>query len=55
MMVTPEAVAESMEKIYKDDALRTDLANKAFTKFSGPKYSWKNIANTWDKIFEEVT
>ena len=54
VMVLPDAVAESMEKIYNDTELRKSLAKKSYTKFRGSEYSWKNIAQTWDKVFEEA-
>lgn len=53
-MVLPEAVADSMEKIYQDSELRRELAQRSYEKFRSPEYEWKNIAKTWDTMFEEV-
>jgi glycosyltransferase involved in cell wall biosynthesis len=54
VMTLPEQVAESMEKIYSDNELREDLADRAYKKFRSPEYKWKNIAQTWDSIIKEV-
>jgi len=53
-MVLPHTVAQSMEKLYQDEELRNKLAQQSYDKFRSPKYEWKNIAKTWDKIIEEV-
>lgn len=54
VMTSPANVAESMEKIYNNPELREDLAQKAYDKFRGEEYSWRNIAKIWDGIIKEV-
>jgi glycosyltransferase involved in cell wall biosynthesis len=51
---SPELVAQTMETIYSNTELRKELAQKAYDKFRGPEYEWKNIAMIWDGIIEEV-
>lgn len=53
-LVSPEAVAEAMEKIYTDRELYATLSEKARIKFSDPKYSWEEIAKVWDRIITGV-
>ena len=53
-LVDPVDVATSMEKIYTDTPYRESLEKKALEKFSDPKYSWKEIAKLWNKVFIEA-
>jgi len=53
-LVSPEAVAEAMEKIYTDKDLYKELAKKSVEKFSSKEYDWETIAATWDGIFHSV-
>jgi D-inositol-3-phosphate glycosyltransferase len=53
-LVSPEGVAEAMEKIYSDRKLYKELSEKSIAKFSSKEYSWEEISNTWDHIFSEV-
>jgi glycosyltransferase involved in cell wall biosynthesis len=53
-LVSPEAVAEAMEKIYTDKELYKELSIKTVAKFSSKEYNWETIANTWDSVFTEV-
>jgi D-inositol-3-phosphate glycosyltransferase len=53
-LVSPEGVAEAMEKIYSDRELYKELSIKTITKFSSPEYDWETISNTWNNVFTEV-
>jgi D-inositol-3-phosphate glycosyltransferase len=53
-LVSPEGVAEAMEKIYTDKELYKKLSEKSMAKFSSPEYSWETIGATWDSVFTEV-
>ena len=53
-LISPEGMAEKMNQIYTDKALYKELSEKSITKFSDPKYSWKEISKTWDEVFSEV-
>ena len=53
-LVSPEGVAEAMEKIYTDRELYKELSIKTLAKFSSKDYEWETISNTWNNIFTEV-
>jgi D-inositol-3-phosphate glycosyltransferase len=53
-IITPQAMAEKMNELYTNKKLYTELSEKSIAKFSLPKYSWKGIADQWDKLFQEV-
>jgi len=53
-MTTPQEVANKLEMLYQDENLRNDLADKAYKKFTGEEYQWKNIAKQWDELFKSV-
>jgi D-inositol-3-phosphate glycosyltransferase len=53
-LVSPQGLAEKMNLLYSDRTLYKKLSQKSIEKFSDPKYTWKEIAKQWDKIFTEV-
>lgn len=53
-LVRPEDMAEAMLKLYLNKDEYTRLQKAGLTKFSDPKYSWKEISTTWYKLFLEV-
>lgn len=53
-LVQAEDVAEKLNKLYYDRTLLKVMSKKAYEKFSAPQYSWKNISQTWDKIFKSL-
>jgi len=53
-LVSPEAVAESLETLYADKNLRKELSDKALKKFTSKEYRWQYIAEQWKDIFKEV-
>jgi len=54
-LVSPQEVARGLEILYKNKALRLELANKAIKKFTSPEYQWSDIAKKWGDVFREVT
>jgi len=53
-LVSPEAVADSLEHLYQDKELREELSKKTLAKFLQPEYQWQSIAKRWAEIFKEV-
>ena len=53
-LITPEALADQMNRVYSDGDLYKSLSDKSIAKFSGEKYSWKYISNQWKELFLEV-
>ena len=53
-MTTPQDVAAALEYLYTNRDKMAELAKKGQEKFSSVKYSWMEIAHTWDTLFEEV-
>jgi glycosyltransferase involved in cell wall biosynthesis len=52
-LVSPEAVAEKLEMLYRDRDLYETLSTNSIAKFSSEEYSWKAITKQWVKLFEE--
>ncbi len=53
-LTTPEEVAKNLEILYYDRNLLKELSLKGQEKFLRPEYQWKNIAQQWGDVFEEV-
>ncbi len=53
-LVTPEAIAEQLQFLYDNPEEKARLEEAALAKFTAPEYSWKNVANTWHRIFREI-
>jgi glycosyltransferase involved in cell wall biosynthesis len=53
--VTVEGVAAGLERLYRDAAERTRLADAAFVRATEPRYAWKTIAAQWTALFDQVT
>ena len=54
-IVTPEDVAQSLEKIYSDKDLYNELSEKSLKKFTDEKLSWKYIVkNYWIPLFKDT-
>lgn len=51
-LVSPGSLADHLQNLYDNPDLRNELAEKAYTKFTGESYKWENIANSWDVIFQ---
>jgi len=51
-LVHPSDVAEALELLYENKELREMLGRESYKKFTSKKYTWKDIAKKWQKIFE---
>lgn len=52
--VSPQGVAEALEKLYRDPAHRRKLAEKAWQAALNPAYSWDAIANEFEQLLLDV-
>jgi len=53
-IVSPESVAEALERLYENSDYWETMADKAFQMTRRPEYSWKAVAKQFDDIFQEV-
>lgn len=53
-LVTPEAVAEALERLYADRAYLEEMSGRAYRNATREEYRWENIAARWDALFREV-
>lgn len=53
-LVTPEGVAEALEKLYADRAYLDEMSERAYRNATRPEYRWENISARWDALFREV-
>ena len=49
--ISSDDLADAMEKVYSDKELYTELAEKAYKKFTAPEWQWKTIAGRFNEIF----
>lgn len=52
--VTPDTVAQALERLYRDPALRAERARQAYSRATDPAYSWDHIAKLWTELFEDL-
>lgn len=52
-LVKARDVANKLEELYTSPKLYADLSKKSLDKFTSPDYSWDNISQQWDKLFDE--
>jgi len=52
--VTPEAVADALERLYVDRDLRLERGRQAHANATRAAYSWDVIAERWRALFEDV-
>jgi glycosyltransferase involved in cell wall biosynthesis len=53
-LVSPEGVAEALERLYEDPALLAGLSEAAYRNATRPEYRWAAIARRWNGIFREL-
>jgi len=53
-LVTPENVAQALQRLYENKEYRDEMADKAYKLVHRPEYQWKKVARQFDKIFKEV-
>lgn len=52
-LVSPEGVADALERLYQDRTLLAELSQAAYRNATRPEYDWKVIARQWDALFCE--
>jgi glycosyltransferase involved in cell wall biosynthesis len=52
--VTPEGVAQALDRLYTDTAHYRRQAVAAYRHVTGRQYSWSSIADQWCAVFDEV-
>jgi D-inositol-3-phosphate glycosyltransferase len=53
-IVTPEAVASALQKLYEDDEYRNALAEAGYRNVTRPEFKWTAIADRWRQLFSEI-
>jgi glycosyltransferase involved in cell wall biosynthesis len=53
-LVTPESVAQALERLYSDREFLAEMSEKAFRKATQPDYQWRNISERWNALFQQV-
>ncbi len=53
-LVTPEGVAEALEKLYADREFLQEMSERAYRNATRDVYRWENISARWDALFREV-
>lgn len=53
-VVSPIAVAKSMEFMYSNPEARKTYANKVYDFVTQPEFKWENIGQRWHELFMEV-
>ena len=53
-LVTPEGVAEALERLYSDREFLQEMSERAYRNATRAEYRWENIAARWDALFREV-
>jgi D-inositol-3-phosphate glycosyltransferase len=52
--VSPQGVAEALERLYRDPGYRRHLAEAGYRRATRPEYRWPEIAGRWGRLFQEV-
>ena len=53
-LVTPEAVATAIEKLYSDRDYRVEMSLRAYKAATAEEYQWSEISRRWDVMFQDV-
>ena len=53
-LVTPEAVAERLERLYADREFLEEMSERAYRNATREEYRWENISARWDALFRET-
>lgn len=53
-LISPERVAEALEKLYCDRQLLDEMSERAYRTAIREEYRWKNISGRWDALFRQV-
>ncbi|MES2639477.1 MAG: glycosyltransferase [Myxococcota bacterium] len=52
--VTEVAVADALERLYRDPVLRAERGRQAYARATDPALSWDRIADQWVGLFDEL-
>lgn len=53
-LVTPEGVADALERLYSDRGFLQEMSERAYRNATRAEYRWEKIAARWDALFREV-
>jgi glycosyltransferase involved in cell wall biosynthesis len=53
-LVTPEGVAEALERLYSDREYLEEMSERAYRNATKPEYRWENISARWDALFRGI-
>ena len=53
-LVSPESVAEALERLYRDRELLAEMSELAYRNATRSDYRWEAISGRWDALFREV-
>jgi glycosyltransferase involved in cell wall biosynthesis len=53
-LVTPEGLAEALERLYVDREFLNEMSERAYRNATRTEYRWGDIAARWDALFREV-
>ncbi|HYH84552.1 MAG TPA: glycosyltransferase, partial [Pyrinomonadaceae bacterium] len=53
-LVSPESVAEALERLYADRKLLGEMSERAYRTATRAEYRWENISARWDALFRQV-
>lgn len=53
-LVSEEAVAEGLARLYRDPELLASLSGASYRAATRPEYGWDRVAERWDGVFREV-
>lgn len=53
-LVTPEAVAGALERLYSDREYLEEMSERAYRSATREEYRWGNISTRWDALFRGV-
>ncbi|MBI1882170.1 MAG: glycosyltransferase family 4 protein [Chloroflexi bacterium] len=52
--VSPEEVAQKLEKLYQDRNYQRDMAIAGYQRVTEPQYDWQRISRQWSELFQEM-
>lgn len=53
-IVSPDDLAEALERLYEDPVLLEELSWAAYRNATRPEYRWSEIARRWEQMFHEL-
>src|SRR2546427_6522119 len=53
-LVSDEAVANALERLYQDHDYRKEMSIAAYENATSPQYQWESIAQRWTDLFDDL-